>query len=138
MSKTKLRRAALFSVFLFSFVVILNNVSANNNWANAEEVFVGEYEDEYICHPDCSHGRDEFDYFKFYGYNGDIVKFTVVNNGGPNHVTILIQCLDLNGQQVGTQLGIEKYASNTCDFQYTSTGFAGLLVTVSDNILLII
>jgi len=133
MPKTKLRRAVLFSVFLFSFVFILNNVSANNNWANAEEVFVGEYEDEYICHPDCSHGNDEFDYFKFYGYNGDTVNFTVVNNGGPNHVTILIQCLDLNGQQVGTQLGIEKYASNTCDFQYTSTGFAGLLVTVLDN-----
>ena len=52
MPKTKLRRAVLFSVFLFSFVFILNNVSANNNWANAEEVFVGEYEDEYICHPD--------------------------------------------------------------------------------------
>jgi len=133
MSKTKLRRVILFSALLFSFVFVLNNVSANNNWNDAEEVFVGLYEDEYICHPDCSHENDEFDYFKLYGYKGNIVKFTVVNNGGPNHVTILIQCLGLNGQELGNQIGIEKFASNSCEFQYTSKGFAGLLVTVSDN-----
>jgi hypothetical protein len=76
MSKTKLRRVILFSALLFSFVFVLNNVSANNNWNDAEEVFVGLYEDEYICHPDCSHENDEFDYFKLYGYKGNIVKFT--------------------------------------------------------------
>ncbi|MGY8746125.1 MAG: hypothetical protein ACKVG2_06180, partial [Candidatus Poseidoniales archaeon] len=77
--------------------------SANNTISSATELYDGDYEDEYLCYPDCTTGygaQDRYDWYKVYLDSGEMLHSMIYNNGTPAQIYIDMTIFDLSSSSL--------------------------------------
>lgn len=123
----------IWLLVLFATILCIDEVSADDSWPNASEKQIGLHENQYVCYPDCSNGRDQIDFFKVTTFAGDRITFTVENLGGPNHIVLEIRCLDNEGIARGNTVLISEYEVKSCSITQSENGFLGISVSATDT-----
>ena len=114
-------------------ILCIDEVSADDSWTTASEKQIGLHENEYVCYPDCSNGRDQVDFFKVESYAGDRVTFAIENLGGPNHITLEISCLTKEGAESGNVISISAFETKTCSVNQNENSYVGISITATDT-----
>lgn len=122
----------VLSLFVISALPLM--VQANNTWSQAYTRGEGFHPDEYVCYPDCgSSGVDQYDYWTTNVYNGDQIEYYVYNQGTPALVFLKIQCLDQNGNDLGSEYQIGDNSGGSCAMISNGNYGVGLKVSTVDG-----
>lgn len=119
----------LISIFFLALIgPWIELTSANNTLSTATELYDGDIEDGYLCYPTCTSGygpQDQYDWYKVYLQNGEMLHARLYNNGTPAQVYIDMTIFDssstslTNTERVGHQdYGIRTHTATYSGYYY--------------------
>ena len=122
------RSVVLISIFALTLLgPWLNIVSGDNTMSTAIELYDDDYQDGYLCYPDCAAGygpQDQFDWYKVYLNSGEMLQALLYNNGTPSSVWIDMTIYDASSNSLASvSVGDSTYKSvsylaNTSGYYY--------------------
>lgn len=122
------RSVVLISIFALTLLgPWLNIVSGDNTMSTAIELYDDDYQDGYLCYPDCAAGygpQDQFDWYKVYLNSGEMLQALLYNNGTPSSVWIDMTIYDASSNSLASvSVGDSAYKSvsylaNTSGYYY--------------------
>ena len=113
-----------FDFFLALIGPWIELTSANNTLSTATELYDGDIEDGYLCYPTCTSGygpQDQYDWYKVYLQNGEMLHARLYNNGTPaqsihrhDNFRLIIDEFD-NPSELVTNYGIRTHTAHILD-----------------------
>ena len=115
----------LISIFFLALIgPWIELTSANNTLSTATELYDGDIEDGYLCYPTCTSGygpQDQYDWYKVYLQNGEMLHARLYNNGTPAQVYIDMTIFDSSSTSLTTteRVGHQDYGIRTHTATYS-------------------
>jgi len=100
--------------------------SANNTLATATELYDDDYEDGYLCYPDCTAGygtQDRYDWYKVYLDNGEMLHSMLYNNGTPAQIYIDMTIFDSSSSSLTSTERVGHQSAGIATHTATYSGY---------------